>query len=50
MADRTMKAVFCEGKPFHVSVEDTPRPTIQQPEDANIQLMTAAICGTDLYC
>jgi len=49
MADGSMKAVFWEGKPFHVSVKDTPRPTIQTPDDAIIRLTTAAICGTDLH-
>jgi len=44
-----MRAVFWEGKPFHVSVKDTPVPTIQTPDDAIVRLTTAAICGSDLH-
>jgi threonine dehydrogenase-like Zn-dependent dehydrogenase len=49
MTNDTMRAVFWEGKPFHVSVKDTPKPTIQTPDDAIVRLTTAAICGTDLH-
>jgi threonine dehydrogenase-like Zn-dependent dehydrogenase len=44
-----MRAVVWEGKPFHVSVKDIPKPTIENPGDAIIQITTAAICGSDLH-
>lgn len=44
-----MRAVFWEGKPFHVSVKDTPKPTIEYPDDAIVRLTMAALCGTDLH-
>jgi threonine dehydrogenase-like Zn-dependent dehydrogenase len=49
MTTETMRAVFWEGKPFHVSVKDTPKPTIQDPGDAIVRLTTGAICGSDLH-
>jgi threonine dehydrogenase-like Zn-dependent dehydrogenase len=33
----------------HVSVEEVPDPTIQQPTDAVIRVTSAAICGSDLH-
>jgi threonine dehydrogenase-like Zn-dependent dehydrogenase len=44
-----MQAVIWEGKPFHVSVKNIPKPTIKHPGDAIIQITTAAICGSDLH-
>ena len=49
MTAEKMKAVFWEGKPFHVSVKDTPIPTIKTPDDAIIRLTNVAICGSDLH-
>ncbi|ODM16965.1 hypothetical protein SI65_07363 [Aspergillus cristatus] len=46
---KTMKAITWEGKPFHMSLKDTPIPQLKDPTDALIQLTTAAICGTDLH-
>jgi hypothetical protein len=47
--DKTMRAVLWEGKPFHVTVADVPIPKIQAPEDAIVQMTSAAICGSDLH-
>ena len=49
MTVEKMRAVFFEGKPYHVSVKDTPKPTIKAPDDAIVRLTTAAICGSDLH-
>jgi len=49
MIPKTMRAVFWEGKPLHVSVKDTPVPTIQTPDDAIVRITNAAICGSDLH-
>lgn len=44
-----MKAITWEGNPFHMSLMDTPTPQLKHPNDALIQITTAAICGTDLH-
>lgn len=46
---RKMKAVFWDGKPFHVSVKEVSTASIKQPEDAIVRVTTAAICGSDLH-
>ncbi|MFC7376233.1 zinc-dependent alcohol dehydrogenase [Brachybacterium sp. GCM10030267] len=43
-----MRAVTWQGTE-HVSVEDVPDPTIQQPTDAVIRVTSTAICGSDLH-
>ncbi|MGP5035391.1 alcohol dehydrogenase catalytic domain-containing protein [Brachybacterium alimentarium] len=43
-----MRAVTWQGT-RHVSVEDVPDPTIQQPSDAIIRITSTAICGSDLH-
>ncbi|KAL9060752.1 MAG: hypothetical protein Q9162_000456 [Coniocarpon cinnabarinum] len=45
----TMKAVIWEGHPYHVSLREVPRPTIQDSEDVIVKMTTATICGTDLH-
>jgi len=42
----TMRAVYWEGKPFHVSVKSVPRPILVQKEDAIVRVTSAAICGS----
>ena len=44
-----MEAITWEGKPFHMSLRDTPVPQIKDTSDALIKVTTAAICGTDLH-
>jgi threonine dehydrogenase-like Zn-dependent dehydrogenase len=44
-----MKAVLWEGKPYHMTVKDVPRPVIRSPTDVIVRVTTAAICGTDLH-
>ncbi len=46
---KNMKAVFWEGKPFHVTVREVPTASIQHQEDAVVRVTTAAICGSDLH-
>lgn len=43
-----MKKVFIES-PGNVVVEDVPEPTVQQPTDAVIRVLTACVCGSDLW-
>ena len=43
-----MKAVVFN-RPYEVSVEDVPDPTIESPLDAVIRITTANICGSDLH-
>lgn len=43
-----MKAVTWQGTE-HVSVEEVPDPTIQEPTDAIIKVTSTAICGSDLH-
>ena len=44
----TMKAVVFHG-PGRRSWEDKPRPRIQEPTDAIVEVTTTTICGTDLH-
>ena len=44
----TMKALVYHG-PGKRAWEDKPRPTIQDPGDAIVQITTSTICGTDLH-
>lgn len=46
---KTMKGVFWEGKPYHMTVKDAPIPTLQDPRDVIVKVTYAAICGTDLH-
>src|SRR5690606_42109380 len=43
-----MRAVVWHGV-GDIRVEDVDEPTIQDPQDAIVQLTTSAICGTDLH-
>ena len=43
-----MKAVRWHGK-HHVSVDNVPDPSIQEPTDAIIKITSTAICGSDLH-
>ncbi|MFZ5645849.1 MAG: alcohol dehydrogenase catalytic domain-containing protein [Bacillota bacterium] len=43
-----MKAVLYK-EPGIISVEEVPRPQIQEPEDAIIKITKTAICGSDLH-
>ncbi|BCM89406.1 formaldehyde dismutase [Abditibacteriota bacterium] len=43
-----MKALVWHGK-HHVSVDNVPDPTIEQPEDVVLKITTTAICGSDLH-
>ena len=43
-----MRAVTWQGR-RHVSVEEVPDPTIQEPTDAIIRVTSTAICGSDLH-
>jgi threonine dehydrogenase-like Zn-dependent dehydrogenase len=45
----TMRAVLWTGIPYNVSVQDIPRPNIQNPTDVLVRMTAAAICGTDLH-
>lgn len=44
----TMRAVVYDGN-GHKSWDEVPRPTIQAPTDAIVQIDAATICGTDLH-
>lgn len=44
-----MKAVIWSGKPYSMTVQDIPRPTVQAPTDVLVRVTMAAICGTDLH-
>lgn len=44
----TMKALVYHG-PGRRSFEEVPRPAIQRPTDAVVEVTTATICGTDLH-
>ena len=43
-----MKAVVYQ-KPFSVTVENVPGPTIQHPNDVIVRVTSTAICGSDLH-
>jgi alcohol dehydrogenase len=43
-----MKALVYKG-PGHKSWEEVPKPVIQKPTDAIVQIQTTTICGTDLH-
>ena len=45
----TMRAVIWKGKPFHVSVDNVPKPQLLSSEDAIVRLTSSAICGSDLH-
>lgn len=45
----TMRAVIWKGKPFHISIDNVPRPQLLSSEDAIIRLTSSAICGSDLH-
>ena len=40
----TMRAVVWEGKPFHMTVKDVPRPRLVEKEDVIVRITTSAIC------
>lgn len=44
-----MLATRWTGRPFHVSLQRIPKPTLLTSEDAVVRLTSAAICGTDLH-
>ena len=44
-----MKAVVWDGTPYHMTVKEVTKPTIQTPTDVLVRVTTAAICGTDLH-
>lgn len=46
---KNMKAVFWDGKPYHMTVKETPIAAIQTPNDAIVRVTLAAICGSDLH-
>lgn len=46
VATKMMKAVVWKGDPYHVCVEDVPRPTIEAPSDIIIRTIVAGICGS----
>ena len=41
-----MRAMVYRG-PYRVRVEDKPRPSIEDPNDAIVRVQLAAICGSD---
>lgn len=43
-----MKALVYQG-PGSISVEERPRPRVEQPDDAVVKMMKTTICGTDLH-
>jgi len=43
-----MKALVYHG-PNDVQLDDKPRPTIQNPDDAILRVTTTALCGSDLH-
>ncbi|KAL2201997.1 GroES-like protein [Sarocladium strictum] len=47
-SQNTMKAVVFEG-PFKVSVQDVPRPTLQDDQDIIVQVQATALCGSELH-
>lgn len=44
-----MRAVLWSGVPYNVTVQDVPRPQINNSNDALVRMTAAAICGTDLH-
>lgn len=44
----TMKATFLYG-PGDIRVEEVERPTIQEPTDAVIRMVSTCVCGSDLW-
>lgn len=44
-----MRASVWKGTPFHVSIENVPKPKLLSSEDAVVRLTSAAKCGTDLH-
>lgn len=45
----TMRAAVWKGKPYHVSIDNVPKPQLLSSEDAIVRLTSSAICGTDLH-
>src|SRR5580693_8002996 len=43
-----MKALVYQG-PRSTSVEERPRPKLEQPSDAVVKMVKTTICGTDLH-
>src|ERR1700730_851650 len=43
-----MKALVYRG-PGSISVEERPRPKVEQPNDAVVKMVKTTICGTDLH-
>lgn len=43
-----MKALFCLG-PGAKAIEERPKPELQSPGDAIVQITRTTICGTDLH-
>ena len=48
MSSKTMQAVIFKGI-GHVTVEDRPIPTCQDPTDIIVKVHVAALCGSDLH-
>ncbi|KAK7032464.1 hypothetical protein VNI00_013022 [Paramarasmius palmivorus] len=44
----TMRAVVYD-KPFSVSIQEVPKPTILHPDDIIVKVTTSCICGSDLH-
>ncbi|CAN9439659.1 unnamed protein product [Alternaria alternata] len=45
----TMRAVMFSGIPYNVTLSSIPVPQIRSPNDAIVQITTAALCGSDLH-
>jgi len=43
-----MKALVYQG-PGSISVEERPRPKVEQPNDTVVKMVKTTICGTDLH-
>lgn len=44
MAHPTMRAVIFKG-PYHIAVEERPRPRIQDADDIVVKVLYTALCG-----
>lgn len=45
----SMRAAVWKGKPYHVSIDNVPKPQLLSSEDAIVRLTSSAICGSDLH-
>ena len=43
-----MKAAIFKGK-GNIAVEESPKPTINEPTDAIVRVVLACVCGSDLW-